>query len=355
MTEYTQLEFIDKPVYQHQPYSMKYMSLFSGIGGFEVAIHRMFPKSKCLGYSEIKPSAIKVYQHHYPDHRNLGDITQITDKEIHELTKDGCDLIVGGFPCTNLSSLASLNGSPSGLEGPNSGLLYEMIRVVRVAKPKYFIAENNYSMKKSNRKLITKLFQEVSPEVHMTMLDAADFGVQTRKRLFWTNFPIKDCQKVCTQTWDDVLEPLENVRESSVDDAVVQMMNKPFRKSRKLTKTRVAVLNKNGFYDFVSVELNSETRWDDSRCSDTMKEQLYTYPVGKSRPVTASHMSSPGNIIIDRRHDTIIIRKLELNEQEKLMRFETGYTRVIPFPSVRANLLGNAVVPTVVVYIIASL
>lgn len=76
---------------------MKYISLFSGIGGFEIAIHRVFPEAVCLGYSEIRPAAIKVYEEHFPDHYNLGDITQITNEEITELVKDGCDLIVGGF------------------------------------------------------------------------------------------------------------------------------------------------------------------------------------------------------------------------------------------------------------------
>ena len=50
---------------------MKYISLFSGIGGFEVAIHRKWPNAVCLGYSEIKPSAIKVYETHFPDHINI--------------------------------------------------------------------------------------------------------------------------------------------------------------------------------------------------------------------------------------------------------------------------------------------
>jgi len=34
---------------------MKYISLFSGIGGFEQAIHEVFPDAECLGYSEIDP------------------------------------------------------------------------------------------------------------------------------------------------------------------------------------------------------------------------------------------------------------------------------------------------------------
>ena len=61
---------------------MRYLSLFSGIGCFEHAIHAMYPDAICLGYSEIKPEALRVYQHHYPKHRNLGDVTTITESTI---------------------------------------------------------------------------------------------------------------------------------------------------------------------------------------------------------------------------------------------------------------------------------
>ena len=75
---------------------MKYLSLFSGIGGFEVAIHKKWPDAICIGYSEIKPSAIKVYEYHYPTHTNLGDITKITEEQIIELLEKygGCGTTV---------------------------------------------------------------------------------------------------------------------------------------------------------------------------------------------------------------------------------------------------------------------
>jgi len=333
---------------------MKYISLFSGIGGFEVAIHRVFPEAECLGYSEIKPAAIKVYQHHFPDHYNLGDITQITDEKLVEITRDGCDMVVGGFPCTNLSSLAALNGDHSGLEGAKSGLLYEMLRVLRVVKPKYFIAENNFSMKKSDRKLITQLFEEIFSEIHVTMLNAADFGVQTRKRLFWTNFPVEDYPKVCTQTWDDVLEPLETVKHNRISDNILNMMNQPFRVKNDMIQTRVA-FRKKDYYIFQTIELKGKTRWEDSRCSDTMKEKLYTYPINKSRPITAGHTGG-NNILIDRRSRYgVLIRDLTVKEKERLMRFDDDYTDVDIIISKRSNLLGNAVVPVVIEHILENL
>ena len=76
---------------------MKYLSLFSGIGGFEVALHSIFPLSQCLGFSEIKPEAITVYQQHFPTHQNIGDITLLTENTIQDLVKNGCDIIIQGL------------------------------------------------------------------------------------------------------------------------------------------------------------------------------------------------------------------------------------------------------------------
>ena len=52
--------------------SFRYLSLFSGIGGFESAIHSVFPAAECVGYSEVDKFALRCYQHHFPNHVNLG-------------------------------------------------------------------------------------------------------------------------------------------------------------------------------------------------------------------------------------------------------------------------------------------
>ena len=77
---------------------LKYLSLFSGCGMFEAAIKEVFPTAECVGFSEIDKYAISVYQNHYPNHKPLGDITKININDIPNF-----DLMVCGFPCTNLS------------------------------------------------------------------------------------------------------------------------------------------------------------------------------------------------------------------------------------------------------------
>jgi len=332
---------------------MKYISLFSGIGGFEVAIQKRWADAECLGYSEIKPSAIKVYEHHYPNHKNLGDITKITDEKILELVKDGCDLIVGGFPCTNLSSIAAISGNYDGLDGPESGLFYELLRIIKVAKPKYIIIENNNSMKKCNKKLITELFREIFPEIQMNMIDASDFGVQTRKRLYWTNFKIKDLPKECSQTWDDVLEPIDDVYNLRKSSKRINGYNTKINRKNIKQKTRIMKLIENDTYEFVytSCEKNEISRWELCTISDNMHIQIYTpYPVGKSRPILARD-----NLLIDRRtKPAFIFRKFSIKETERLFWFPDDYTSMVK-QTHSEDLLGNTVVVKVIDYIIQNI
>ena len=71
----------------------KYLSLFSGIGGFEVGIKNSSKDFECVGCSEIDKYATSIYEQHF-DHHNFGDITKVDASDLPDF-----DLLVGGFPC----------------------------------------------------------------------------------------------------------------------------------------------------------------------------------------------------------------------------------------------------------------
>lgn len=75
---------------------MKYFSLFAGIGGFEIAAEKF--NLECAGYSEIDKYAIKVYNKHFPNHKNYGDI-----KHIQWDTVPNFNFLFAGFPCPEFS------------------------------------------------------------------------------------------------------------------------------------------------------------------------------------------------------------------------------------------------------------
>ena len=85
-----------------QPMPLKYCSLFSGIGGFELGISRALPNSICMGFSEVCKESIEIYQRHFPTHKNMGDVTKIS---WNIKTQGKVDLLVGGSPCQNLTTV----------------------------------------------------------------------------------------------------------------------------------------------------------------------------------------------------------------------------------------------------------
>ena len=85
---------------------MRYLSLFSGI---EAASQAFIPLGwECVGVAEIEPFPCKVLAHHYPDVPNLGSVTEITKEQIESLGH--IDLVVGGFPCQDLSIAGKRKG-----------------------------------------------------------------------------------------------------------------------------------------------------------------------------------------------------------------------------------------------------
>ena len=95
-------------------------SLFDGAGGFPLA-------GEMAGFtplwaSEIEPFPIRVTTKRFPNMRHLGNITEISGKNIEPV-----DVITFGSPCQDLS----VAGKRAGLDGERSGLFMEAIRIIK--------------------------------------------------------------------------------------------------------------------------------------------------------------------------------------------------------------------------------
>jgi DNA (cytosine-5)-methyltransferase 1 len=109
-------------------------SLFSGIGGFDLAARWMGWRT--VWHSEIDEYACKVFAQRFPESRNVGDVRRWVPQDGHRV-----DVITGGFPCQDISSARTRN-ERQGLAGPESGLWHDMLRVVAQLKPRYVVVEN---------------------------------------------------------------------------------------------------------------------------------------------------------------------------------------------------------------------
>lgn len=118
---------------------MRFLSLFSGI---EAASAAWLPLGwECVAVSEIEPIPCRLLAHHYPETPNLGDITKINQAQIETLGH--IDLVVGGFPCQDLS-VAGLRKGFNNVDGSatRSGLFYTALRIARWTNARWILLEN---------------------------------------------------------------------------------------------------------------------------------------------------------------------------------------------------------------------
>ena len=109
---------------------MRVLDCFSGIGGFSLGLERAGMTT--VGFCEIEPFPRAVLKKHWPDVPCHDDITT------RVFTEGEADVICGGFPCQDISNA----GKRAGITGERSGLWRELVRAIRVVRPKYAIVEN---------------------------------------------------------------------------------------------------------------------------------------------------------------------------------------------------------------------
>ena len=112
-------------------YTMRHGSLFSGIGGFDLAAQWMNWTN--VFHTEWNEFGQKILKHHFPKSISYYDIIK-TDFTIH---RNEIDIITGGFPCQPFS----LAGKRKGKDDERY-LWHEMLRAIQQIQPTYVVAEN---------------------------------------------------------------------------------------------------------------------------------------------------------------------------------------------------------------------
>ena len=149
---------------------LKLGSLFDGVSGWpQAAIHS--GKVVHVWSSEVDEFPAAVSAVHFPDMRQLGDITKIDGADIEPV-----DIITAGSPCQNLS----IAEDRKGLHGEQSGLFMEAMRIVNEMReatngksPRFFVWENVYGSFSSNKGLD---FAAVLSEIGATEISVPESG-----------------------------------------------------------------------------------------------------------------------------------------------------------------------------------
>lgn len=162
---------------------MNVLSLFNGMGTLRQAFADMNIKVDKYYSSEIKPYAIELQQHHFPDVIQVGDINNWKEWDIDW---SSIDFIGSGSPCQDLSSM----GSGDGLSGSKSSLFFVFVDIlnhVKTLNPKViFLQENVGSASKQDVGIMSRMLGVYPVRINSKLVVA-----QQRDRYYWTNIKTK--------------------------------------------------------------------------------------------------------------------------------------------------------------------
>ena len=185
------------------------LDLFSGIGGFSLALHTV---ARTVGYCDIQPICRDILRANMNCRRIdrapiLEDITKMHMSDLPELPQ----LICAGFPCTDTSVA---NPAGKGLEGAQSGLIKHVFRLVdECDHVKYVLLENSPFIRTRGFDALHKMFADRGFSVHDTIVSGRDVGaLHQRRRWFCMASRGRNDLRLCRASsfnWE--IEPVKRV------------------------------------------------------------------------------------------------------------------------------------------------
>jgi DNA (cytosine-5)-methyltransferase 1 len=160
---------------------IKFVDLFCGTGGIRLAFEQVCREldiaSECVLSSEIDKKAAKSYMRNFMEDP-LCDIT-----ELHDFPD--FDFLLAGFPCQSFSYA----GKQQGFGDTRGTLFFDVERILKKMRPKYFLLENVRGLVSHDRgrtfETIKKKLEEIGYGVAYLLLNSSDFGVpQNRVRIY---------------------------------------------------------------------------------------------------------------------------------------------------------------------------
>jgi len=162
---------------------MNVLSLFNGMNTGRQALENIGIKVNKYYSSEIKPYAIELTQHHFPDTIQVGDVTKWREWNIDWKS---IDLVLSGSPCQDLSAA----GKRAGINGSRSSLFFTFVEILEHIKSfnpgVLFLQENVGSANKLDIGIMSRALGVYPVRINSSLVTA-----QLRDRYYWSNIHTK--------------------------------------------------------------------------------------------------------------------------------------------------------------------
>jgi len=233
----------------------KVVSMFSGCGGMDLGFlggfrvfgchHERLPFNVTWA-NDLNEAACRTYRSNIGPHIVPGSIWD----RMREMPEEA-DVIIGGFPCQDLS----VNGKRAGVAGARSGLYRAMVEAIARVRPRIFVAENVKGLLlKYNRDSLNQVIEDFTSLGYRVTYDlyrAADYGVpQNRERVFIVGLsnsddvfssPPPERSPATWMTAQEAIDDLAHVEESEAVNHIWSRANRsPEQGNRRLDPNRPA-------------------------------------------------------------------------------------------------------------------
>lgn len=308
------------------------LSLFDGISCGKVALDRAGIKVEKYYASEIDKNAITISNNNHKDIIQLGDVKNINEDVIKQIGK--IDLLLAGSPCQGFSRA----GKGLNFEDPRSKLFFNFVDILNIVK-KYnpnvkFLLENVH-MKKEWAEVINNYLGVKPIDINSKLIVP-----QNRPRLYWTNIKFKLMQDKNIK----LIDILEDVKIDYIEHEGVKICKTVSENSRKL------ISNING-----EIRIKQATKKGYIVASNGDGINL-SFPLSKNRrgrvlKEKTNCLDTQCNICVC--HNGYI-RRLTINEMEKLQTLPLGYTQGVS-DRARIKAIGNGWTVDIIAHILKGL
>lgn len=158
------------------------------IGGFsylgkEYALHDF----EIVGAYDNDPYCTQIYNKNFQHKCEVKDVRSIEIEKLPDF-----DILIGGFPCQSFS-ISAQNPPRLGYKDERGMLFFEMVKIIKEKKPRFFIAENVKGLLSANKSqafpMIIKEFENAGYNIKFKLLNASEYGVpQKRERVIIVGF-----------------------------------------------------------------------------------------------------------------------------------------------------------------------
>ena len=283
------------------------LDTFAGIGGFSYAATKLVGGYRTTQFIEIDPFCQKILKKHFPFtpiHDDIRTFTAIPGQY---------DVICGGFPCQSIS----VAGNRAGItEESRSGIFYELMRVIRMVRPRFVVLENVAAILNNGLDIVLGELSQAGYDAEWSVISASSLGACHRRSRWWcvayTNdygSPTSSISGLDDQANNDSSERTNQVSQSSrsiesSNSRVVQSFTKPSdSNSKRLQRENFSEMEREIWAKGTSRRLNPDWRSYVSKPILRRGDDGLSYRVDRTKALGNSVVPQVAAIPLKRVHD----------------------------------------------------